>query len=337
MRVAVLGTGRMGTRYLQVVRKLGWDTVGILDQNQPALARAGEQFGIPACRQYREARHLMDEAQPECVIVATTAPGHGPLTCLAAATGARYILCEKPMASSLVECDQMIAACANRGARLAVNHQTRFMPRYRAVQRILKSEDFGSWTSITVVAGNVGLAMNGVHYFELLRWLSGERPSEVSAWLSGDPTSNPRGPQFKDASGAIRITTASGKRLYMDLGADQGHGIRAVYAGRTGMLVVDELSGKMQLAVRGPEHRELPTARYGMASHDSSLQCDPADTVAPARSVLEALVADGDYPTGEQGRTAIATLVAAHVSDQQGHRAVHTEGPLPRELRFPYP
>ncbi|HYU46508.1 MAG TPA: Gfo/Idh/MocA family oxidoreductase [Terriglobales bacterium] len=336
MRVAVFGTGRMGLRHLQVVRELGWDIVGVLDQNEATLAQAGKQFGIPACRQYREPRHLMEQAKPECVIVATTAPGHGPLTCLAAETGARYILCEKPMASSLAECDRMIAACESHGVRLAVNHQTRFMPQYLAARRILQSEDFGPWTSITVVAGNVGLAMNGVHYFELLRWLSGERPREVTAWLSGDPVPNLRGAQFKDATGAIRATTWSGKRLYMDLSADQGHGIRTVYAGRTGMLVADELSGKMQLAVRGPEHRELPTARYGMASHDSSLQFEPADVLAPTRAVLEALIADGEYPTGDHGRTAVATLVAAHVSDQQGHRAVSTEGTLPRELTFQY-
>ncbi len=337
MRVAVFGTGRMGIRHLQVVRELGWDVVGILDQHEPTLAEAGKQFGISAGRQYREAQHLMEQSNPECVIVATTAPGHGPLTCLAAKAGARYILCEKPMASSLAECDQMIATCESRGVRLAVNHQTRFMSQYLAARRILRSDDFGPWTSITVVAGNVGLAMNGVHYFELLRWLSGERPSEVTAWLSDDPIANPRGAQFKDASGAIRVTTASGKRLYMDLGADQGHGIRIVYAGRTGMLVADELSGKSQLAVRGPEHRQLPTARYGMESHDSSLQFEPADSVAPTRSVLEALIADDQYPTGDDGRTAVATLVAAHVSDQQGHRAVGTDGALPRKLRFPYP
>lgn len=337
MRVAVLGTGRMGTRHLEVVRDLGWDIVGILDPNEAARAQAGEQFGIPACRQYREPQHLMEQAKPECVIIATTAPGHGPLTCLAAEAGARYILCEKPMASSLAECDRMIAACESHGARLAVNHQTRFMPLYLAARRILQSEDFGPWTSITVVAGNFGLAMNGVHYFELLRWLSGEKPNQVTAWLSVNPIPNPRGAQFKDTTGAVRVTTGSGKRLYMDLGGDQGHGIRTVYAGRTGILVADDLSGKLQLAVRSPEHRELPTARYGMPSHDSSLQFEPADTVAPTRSVLEALIADGEYPTGEHGRTAIATLVAAHVSDQQGHRAVSTEGSLPRELRFQYP
>jgi predicted dehydrogenase len=196
MRVAVLGTGRMGMRHLEAVRELGWEMVGILDQNEATLVQAGKRFGIPACRQYRDPQPLMEQGKPECVIVATTAPGHAPLTCLAAEAGTPYILCEKPMASSLAECDRMIAACERHGARLAVNHQMRFMSQYQAAQRIIRSEDFGPWTSITVVAGNLGLAMNGVHYFELLRWLSGESPSEVVAWLSLDTVPNPRGEEF---------------------------------------------------------------------------------------------------------------------------------------------
>jgi hypothetical protein len=74
-----------------------------------------------------------------------------------------------------------------------------------------------------------------------------------------------------------------------------------------------------------------------MPSQDSSFQLPPADTIAPTRSLIEALIAGGDYPTGEQGRAAIATLVAAHVSDQNGHLTVSTEQMLPRELEFQYP
>ncbi len=337
MRVAVIGTGRMGLRHLRVVGQLGWEIAGILDCNQDALAQAGNHFGIPATRQYCDARRLFEESKPDCVIIATTAPGHGPLTCQAAAGGVRYILCEKPMATSLAECDRMISTCSGYGVRLAINHQMRFMQHYLAIREILRSEAFGSWSSITVVAGNMGLAMNGVHYFELLRWLSGENPSQVEAWLCADRIPNPRGAHFKDTAGSIRVTTPGGKRLYMDIAADQGHGIRVVYAGRTGMLVGDELSGQMELSLRRPEHRELPTARYGMPSQDSSFRLAPADMIAPTRCLLEALTAGRDYPTGEQGRAAIATLVAAHVSDQNGHDAVRTDQMLPRELEFHYP
>ncbi len=337
MRVAVLGTGRMGLRHMRVVCQLGWEVVGILDSSPETLAVAGNQFGIPTSRQYHDPERLFDEAKPECVIVSTTAPGHAQLTCRAAAGGAKFVLCEKPMATSLAECDRMIQACKLHGARLAINHQMRFMPQYLAARHILESDEFGPWTSITVIAGNMGMATNGTHYFELMRWLSDETAATVAAWLSADSSPNPRGAQWQDMAGSVRVSTPSGKRLYMDIGADQGHGIRVVYAGRTGLLVADEISGQMQLSVRGAEHRRLSTARYATESCDSSPQSSPTDVMAPTRSVIEALIANRDYPSGEQGRAAIATLVAAHVSDRDGHRPVNIDAALPRGMSFPYP
>ena len=81
--------------------------------------------------------------------------------------------------------------------------------------------------------------------------------------------------------------------------------------------------------------RELPTSRYGMPSEDSTAEVAPADALAPTRRVLEALIDGRDCPNGEDGRTAIATLVAAHVSDESGHRGVGLDG-LPRDREFQY-
>jgi len=336
MRVGVLGTGRMGMRHLQVLRDLGFEIVGIMDQQEASLARAGAEFEIPPARQYHDAGRLLEAAKPEAVIVSATAPGHAPLTCLAAEAGAKYILCEKPMASSLAACDRMIDTCRRHGVRLAINHQMRFMEQYRMVRRILESEEFGRWSSIAVVAGNIGLAMNGTHYFELLRWMSGEDPASVSAWLGRSGGPNPRGPQFEDCAGSVRVTTAGGRRLYMEIGADQGHGIRVIYAGRNGVLVADELDGQVHWSVRVSEHRGLSTSRYGMPAEDSTTKVAPADAVSPTCAVLEALIAGRDYPTGEDGRTAVATLVAAHISNERDHCPVSLDG-LPREREFPYP
>jgi hypothetical protein len=132
------------------------------------------------------------------------------------------------------------------------------------------------------------------------------------------------------------VTTARGRRLSLDIGADQGHGIRVVYAGRNGILVADELTGTIECSVRAAEFRDLPTCRYGLAAQNTIIQVPPADAVAPSRCVLEALVNGRDYPTGEDGRAAVATLVAAHVSSENGHLPVGLDD-LPQDREFPYP
>jgi predicted dehydrogenase len=178
--------------------------------------------------------------------------------------------------------------------------------------------------------------MNGTHYFEMFRYLTDEAPAEVTAWFSPEKVPNPRGPQFEDRAGSVRVTTARGKRLYLEASADQGHGVKVVYAGPFGHLVVDELTGSQHSAVREAAHRAQPTTRYGMPWVDQAQKIAPADAVAPTRAVLEALLGEGDFPTGEHGRLAVATLVAAYLSHEQGHAVVKVDDRLPRDREFPW-
>ena len=58
---------------------------------------------------------------------------------------------------------------------LAVNHQMRFMEQYLTPKAIIEGDAFGGLTSVTVVGGNFGLSMNALHYFEMFRFMTGER------------------------------------------------------------------------------------------------------------------------------------------------------------------
>ena len=194
MRTVVIGAGRMGRRHIQVVKEMGLDLVGICDPNPEALALAEKEQGIVSELHYSDAPALLKDKKPECVVVATTAPTHCEYTCLAAELGARHVLCEKPMAISMAQCDQMLETCAKYNTRLAINDQMRFMEQYTEPKRLINSEDFGGLTSVTVVAGNFGMAMNGTHYIEMFRYMTDESPSEVNAWFSPDKIPNPRSP-----------------------------------------------------------------------------------------------------------------------------------------------
>jgi hypothetical protein len=167
--------------------------------------------------------------------------------------------------------------------------------------------------------------MNSSHYFEMFRYMTDEAPKTVSAWFSEGKLSNPRGAEFEDRAGSIRIVSSMGKRFYMETGVDQGHGVQVVYAGKFGQIVVDELAGKMRMLYREEQYRNLPTTRYGMPAIVSESNIKPADAVAPSRAVLEALLSNAGYPTGEDGRLAVATLVAAYISDENEHRSADVE------------
>jgi predicted dehydrogenase len=309
---------------------------GICDTSSDALAQAARDQGVSKDALFTDWREMFDRLAPECVIIATTAPSHCDLTCAASEAGARWVLCEKPMAISLSQCDRMIDVCRRHGTALAINHQMRFMEQYTVPKEIIDSPEFGELRSVTVVAGNFGLSMNGIHYFEMFRFMSGEQPREVTAWFSADKVPNPRGSQFEDRAGAVRLTTISGRRFYLDCGADQGHGMQVIYGGRFGQLFVDELYGSMSMAVREEKYRDLATTRYGMPARRTTRSLAPADVIAPSAAVLQSLIDNRNYPTGEDGRQAVSVLVGAYLSDELGRTVTLDGDPLPRQRTFPW-
>jgi predicted dehydrogenase len=240
------------------------------------------------------------------------------------------------MAVSLEQCDRMIETTNRFGAKLAVNHQMRFMEQYSIPKRMFAEEAYGGLTSMTVVAGNFGFSMNGSHYFEAFRYLTDDDPCEVTAWFSDEMVPNPRGPQFQDRAGSIRAVTASGKRLYMDIGADQGHGVHVVYGGRNGTVTVNELSGELLSEVREEQYRDLPTTRYGMPSVGTRLNIQTPGLFDSSAAVLMALLNGENNPSGEDGRRVIALLVAAYESAEQGGVPVRVDGSLDRNRVFPW-
>lgn len=326
-RAAIVGLGRMGMRHASVVRDLGLDLVGISDILPATLAAAGSQLALDENQRFDDPIAMIDATRPDVLVVSTTAPTHRDLVVHAARAGVRAVLCEKPAATSIAACDAMIEACRDSGTRLAINHQMRFMEQYQNPKDLLNSPAYGGLGSVIVSAGNFGMAMNGTHYFEMFRYLTDEAPVSINAWFSPEALPNPRGPQFIDAAGSVRMTTASGKRLYLDCSPDQGHGMFVTYNCRNGRIDIDELSGRMTMTVRDQEHRDAPTTRYGMPYSVTVAAITPADAVAPTRSVLEALLAGANYPTGEDGRLAMQALVAAHISNKRGGSTVRLDDP----------
>lgn len=333
---ALIGAGRMGRRHLHAAAQLGLTLVGVVDQSPAALREVQVEHRLADEVLFSDHAALFAAGVPECLIISTTADSHCALTCAAAEVGVKYILVEKPMAVSLRECDLMLEVCSKHGAKLSVNHQMRFMEQYSKAKIKLDSDAYGGLKSMTVVAGNFGLAMNGSHYLEAFRYLTEEEPVEVSAWFSPGVVANPRGIQFEDRAGSIRVLTASGKRLYLEIGSDQGHGVLVTYAGRNGLIMVNELSGEMISTVREPQYRDLPTTRYGMPADSAREVIAAAEVIDSTAQVLRALLGDQNPVTGHHGRMPIQVLAAAYASAESGGQPIKLDASSDHNRIFPW-
>jgi predicted dehydrogenase len=329
----------MGMAHLKAAQNLGLTPAAICDMSDANRAKAAAAAGeLPTARQFADARTML-AAHPKAdlVVIATTADSHRALVELAAASGARHILCEKPMATSVADCDAMIAACEKSGSQLAINHQMRFMAQYTVVRDQLATGKFGPLASMTVTAGCFGLAMNGSHYCEAFAWLTGSPIVSATAWFSGEPFNNPRGPHFFDQAGEMRFASADGRRLILNIGNDQGHGMTVMYATRFGHMFVDEFEGICYATARKREHQAMPVTRYGMPWDRWEQKFPQADNVGPTEAVMKALLSGADYPSGRAGRAVVAALAAAYQSAASGSIPVHVADLADYERRqFPW-
>ena len=335
LRVAIVGLGRMGLRHIQAASNLGMVVCGVSDRSEQACATVQANLGLAAEACFPDVRDMLKTARPDALVVATTAPSHAAFVLAAAELGVRYILCEKPMSTSLVDARAMIDACARAGAKLAVNHQMRFMPQYTRVKSLIGSAELGPLSSILVAGSNFGLAMNASHYFEMFRYISDSAVTRVQAWFEEGNLANPRGAEFEDRSGRLLARAETGPAMYIDFSSASGWGLQVIYICRHGQIVVDELNGDMRVAARQAEFRDLPTTRYGMPADVQQLSIEPADTVVPTMAVWSAMLDGMPFPDSEAGLHALSCLVAAHTSHDAGGREVRLDAPaLPRARTF---
>lgn len=98
------------------------------------------EFG--ASRPYKNWRDLLADPEVDAVYVATPVDLHA-VQSIAAAEAGKHVLCEKPMALSVAECDRMIAACRTNGVKLGIAYYRRFYPVIERVRALIRQGEIG--------------------------------------------------------------------------------------------------------------------------------------------------------------------------------------------------
>jgi predicted dehydrogenase len=313
-KLAVIGAGRMGVRHMQAARSLGLEVSGIYDVNQQSALQAATSIGLSASVVFRSAEDLFKQSGARALAVATTADSHRDYVLAAAGAGFSHILCEKPMAVSVNQCQEMIIKCRETGTRLAVNHQTRLTNSFMVLKELMTSQPFGGFASLTTSAGNVGLAMGVSHFVELFRLMADSPIRQVRFISDAQNEVNPRGSCFSDPAGRVYAFSDGGHRMHMEFGSDQGHGLTSVFTGRYGQVTLDNLTGAASFTHRLPTERSLPLTQYGSDALNGSFHFPVENAMTTTARVWVAFLNDSDYPTGDDGAYVVSVLAAAQQS-----------------------
>lgn len=194
--VGILGAGFFGAYHARAIAAAkGARLVAVSAEEQSlADAFAAVHGGTP----YGDWRAMLDDKAVDAVAI--TAPHH--LHCpfaVAALRAGKHVLLEKPMALSVAECSQIIAAAAESGAKLMIGQIMHFALPCLVAREIIDRGDLGrpvtgsssllkTWMEtnrrgwhLDPATGGGMLMTAGIHALDCLVWLMNGRVSSVSA------------------------------------------------------------------------------------------------------------------------------------------------------------
>jgi predicted dehydrogenase len=192
-RAGVVGFGRVGRNHAEALLDAENVELGaVADVDEALVAELGDRWGVPESHRYHGHAEMLASEELDVVSIATPGGFHRDhvLDVVASATdpdssgdvdaedGPDVIWCEKPIATSVGDAEEMVAACDDAGIELVVNHSRRFAAAFEALREMLDDGLLGDLRSAHVVAGGELLNI-GTHYVDLLCYLLDARVSDV--------------------------------------------------------------------------------------------------------------------------------------------------------------
>ncbi len=346
LRVALVGLGNAGfTLHLPALAGIpDAQVVGAFDTDAGQRDRAAQRFNVPA---FDDFTRMLTDGRPDVVVIGTPPHTHCDYTLRSIAAGA-HVLCEKPFVSSLEEADRVIAAARAANRMVALNHEFREMPIFRALRRAAQPSDIvfaqvwqlmdmppwaeGGWRGQMVQRT---LYEAGVHLVDYLMALFGEKPVAVSATTSSCGV----GEGGADAVALVTLEFSRGRlaqivqnrlckgeRQYFEVRAETAtESLRASFGGRArisaGLHRSTKPHARIEYGVSGMAWSERGSRRTLLARNPK----DPG--MMATRTVMEETFAafrGGTEPpaSAQCGRDVLEVIVACYRSASTGERLV---------------
>ena len=200
LNIAIAGCGKVAHLHAKAIQQIENVSLKVAwSRSHESVLKFSEQYGI---KPYQDISRMVTENEIDIVIVCTPHPFHLEPTVSAALAGA-HVLVEKPLASTLEDCDLMIDACRKSNVKLGVISQRRW---YEPVRRVKEAIDsgkidipvFGSinmlgwrdknyydsdeWRGTWDMEGGGVLVNQAPHQLDILLWYMGEVDEVIGCW-----------------------------------------------------------------------------------------------------------------------------------------------------------
>jgi myo-inositol 2-dehydrogenase / D-chiro-inositol 1-dehydrogenase len=312
--IGIVGAGIMGADHARILRDgiAGARLAGIQDADRTRAREVADETG--AQRVFETAEQMLSDPAIHAVLIASPDATHAPLA-LACLDLGKPVLCEKPLASTLSLCKDIMKREIAGGRRLLqVGYMRRFDPGYRAMRQAVREGIFGApllmhnqhrnQVAPAYITSDLVIANSMVHEFDVVRYVLGEDYKAVTVVSPRASSRAPgRQPQFVilETEGGVVVDIESfldcqyGYDVRAELVCESGAvslapnppvAIRS--AGREGFAVNPDWRGRFVEAYRAQMAAWVSFAATGIPN-DGSSAWDGYVASATASTALEAL------------------------------------------------
>lgn len=140
MRVAVIGAGGMAASHFKAYQRIPMlEVIAVCDIDSNAASNAGKEMG---CRAFTDMDAMLDICEPDAVDICLPSFLHFEtvMKCLARNL---HIFCEKPLAHTSTEAEQILKEADRRGRVIQVGQVLRFWPEYQYLKESISNEKYG--------------------------------------------------------------------------------------------------------------------------------------------------------------------------------------------------
>ena len=187
----VLGLGWFGEKHCEALAAIpNVELYAVCTRNSDRLAEVAKKFG--AKKTFTDCHAMLADPELESVSITTMWDQHAA-PAIAALQAGKHVFLEKPMASTVADCDAIVDAANAAKSFFMVGHICRFNPRYAAAKQEIEAGKIGkiismyarrnlpAWVGASVLDKIGPIIGDGVHDTDLMFWFSGSRAMSVYA------------------------------------------------------------------------------------------------------------------------------------------------------------
>ncbi|MFQ6065745.1 MAG: Gfo/Idh/MocA family oxidoreductase [bacterium] len=329
VKICLMGAGRVGrvhgSNLSHSIREA--NLVAVVDKNQEAAEKLSQELNVS--KYFDSHERALDWGEFDAVVITTPTFTHASIA-VDAATSGKHVFCEKPVATSLREADEMIRATEKAHVKLQIGFMRRFDRDFLEAKKRIEEGIIGKALLIKSTGRGPGLppewawstqkgagmlAEVASHDFDALRWFAESEFKRIYVIAKNykSPEIRKKYPDFYDTA-IVMVEFWDGKMGMVDMGCpvEYGYDARMEVLGERGVVFIGDVKG---------QQARFCTEKSGVIASTFPSWRDRFKEayVEEMRHFVDIILKDiSPLVTGEDGKKALEAVIAANKSIQIG-------------------